>query len=257
MSGEMRVLIVDDEVHARRGLRTLLADERDVDVVGEASSGAEAVAAIRRLAPDIVLLDVEMHDCSGLDVVAEVGPDAMPMVVFVTAYDQYAIAAFAASAVDYLLKPFTDERFRAAMQRARATLAQARNSELGDRLRHLLESGNGPHRRVERFTVRTGKKLKVFHIDQLDWVEADEYYCHLHIGGETHMIRQTMSRLEGRLPPDRFARIHRSTIINLDRIASLEPMAQGDSIVVLKDGTRHRMSRRRRESLADALSSFG
>lgn len=257
MSGAIRVLVVDDEVHARRGLRTLLAAEPDVEVVGDAATGEEAVAHIRRLAPDLVLLDVEMHDCTGLDVVAEVGPDAMPPVIFVTAYDQYAVAAFEASAVDYLLKPFTDERFREAMQRARNLLAQSRNKSLGDQLRQLLGSGDGPQRRTERFTVRVGKKLHLFHVDQIDWVEADEYYCHLHIGRERYMIRRTMSSLECQLPSDRFARIHRSTIVNLDRVETLEPMAQGDCIVVLKDGQRLRMSRRRREALSGALANFG
>lgn len=251
----IRTLIVDDEMHARRGLRTLLAGEHDIDVVGEAVHGVQAVERIRALCPDLVFLDVEMPEMSGLGVVEEVGPDRMPLVVFVTAYDQYAVSAFDASAVDYLLKPFTDQRFAAALDRVRRARGGEVERTLGGRLRQLLGHVRNDGM-VERFTVKVGDTLEVHRADEIDWVEADEYYVKLHIGDKVHMVRQTMGSLEEQLPSDRFARIHRSTIVNLDRIVALEPLFQGDYTVVLHDGTRLRMSRRRRETLAGLLKSF-
>lgn len=250
----IRVLIADDEVYARRGLRMLLDGEQGVEIVGEATDGDQAVEMIRSLAPDVVLLDVAMPGRNGLEVVAEVGPQKMPEVIFVTAYDQYAVAAFEAHAVDYLLKPFTDVRFRETMERMRARIDAAREGDLQGRLAALLDAQ--PRQRLERFTVRVGETLRVLRTADIDWIEADEYYVKLHVAGETHMVKETMSALEAQLPPDRFVRIHRSTIVNLDRVVELEPLFQGDCVVVLADGTRLRMSRRRRDALGDRLQSF-
>jgi two-component system LytT family response regulator len=161
-----------------------------------------------------------------------------------------------AAALDYLLKPFTDERFEVAMQRVRDTLERSRTTALGEQFRQVLAATEGGARTLERFTVKTERSLKVFHVDEIDWIEADEYYCKLHIGGDIHMIRQPIGMFEERLPAKRFARIHRSTIVNLERVAELEPLFQGDCNVILRDGTRLRMSRRRREALADIMSSF-
>lgn len=249
---KLRVLIVDDEIHARRGLRMLLDQERDVEVVGEAASGDDAVRSILGLAPDLVFLDVEMPGLNGVEVVREVGADAMPAVVFVTAYDQYAVAAFDAAAVDYLLKPFTDTRFAKALARARERL---RSGAVADaRLDMLVERLAPGHAPLQRFTIKVGDALRVFEVDAIDWIQADEYYSKLHIGGEVHLVRKTMSALADELPQDRFARIHRSTIVNLDRVAALEPLFQGDFTVILKGGQRLRMSRRRREALAERLT---
>lgn len=250
----IRTLIVDDEVHARRGLRTLLAERPDVEVVGEAADGDDAVAAIRKLKPDLVLLDVEMPGRSGIEVVQAVGVADMPAVVFITAYDQYAVAAFEAHALDYLLKPFTDERFDAAMQRARRLLSEREQGGLAERLAALVETRASG--RFDRFTVRVGDGQRVYRIDEIDWIEADEYYVKLHVGDAVHMIRQTMAAFEELLPADRFVRIHRATIVNLERVVALEPLFQGDCTVVLRDGTRLRMSRRRREALGSRLPSF-
>lgn len=233
----IRVLVVDDEVHARRGLQALLADESDVEVVGEARNGREAVDGILKLKPDLVFLDAEMPGLTGLQVIDEVGADAMPPVIFVTAYDQYAVAAFETNALDYLLKPFSAKRFRAALARARDS---------------LRESGGDQGGTIERFAVRVGDELKVFRTDEIDWIEADDYYVKLHIGGHAHTVKQTMGALEDRLPGN-FARIHRSSIVNLDRIVALEPIFQGDFTVLLRDGSRLRMSRRRRDLLGDRL----
>lgn len=251
----LRVLIVDDEVHARRGLKSLLKDERDVEVLGEVANGRLAVDAIRSLKPDLVFLDVEMPGLNGMEVVRVVGPEAMPAVIFITAYDQYAVAAFEANALDYLLKPFSDERFAAALQRARRAIDP---DDLSQRLRQLLQATTGREEGEPplRFTVRTGDVLSVFKAEEIDWVEADEYYAKLHIGGRVHMVRQTMHALEEQLPAAQFVRIHRSTIVNLDRIVALEPMFQGDYTVILTDGTRLRMSRRRRDVIAHKLKHF-
>ena len=249
----LQVLIVDDEVHARRGLKSLLKNEPDVEVLGEVANGRLAVDAIRSLKPDLVFLDVEMPGLNGMEVVRVVGPEAMPAVVFITAYDQYAVAAFEANALDYLLKPFSDDRFAAALQRARNAINP---DDLADRLRKLLSTSGHDEEAPLRFTVRTGDVLSVYKAAEIDWIEADEYYAKLHIGGRVHMVRQTMHALEEQLPAAQFVRIHRSTIVNLDRIAALEPMFQGDYTVILTDGTRLRMSRRRRDVIAHKLKHF-
>lgn len=253
----MKVLIVDDEAHARKGLRTMLSSTPGMEVVGEAVNGLQAVEAIASLKPDLVLLDVEMPELNGLGVIERVGVENMPMVVMITAYDQYAIEAFEVAAVDYLLKPFTNARFHAAMARAREAHERESIEVVGQRLRHMLGTMGQGRSAVERFTVKTGDSLAVFRVDEIDWIEADQYYAHLHIGGESHMIRQTMSALEDMLPADRFVRIHRSTIVNVARIVALEPLFQGDHTVVLKDGTRLKMSRRRKELLNTTLKSLG
>lgn len=253
---KIRVLIVDDEVHARRGLKSLLDTQPDVEIIGQVGNGQLAIEAIRRSRPDLVFLDVEMPGRNGIEVIAEVGADVMPAVIFVTAFDQYAVAAFEANAIDYLLKPFTDERFAAALDRARRKFKIHGDDNLGQRLKRLLDTMNGGDETLTRFTVRTGDVMSVFNVDDIDWIEADEYYAKLHIDGRVHMIRQTMQSLDEQLPSSKFARIHRSTIVNLNRVVALEPMFQGDYTVILRDGVRLKMSRRRREVLRDVLKTF-
>lgn len=257
MSPLIRALVVDDEIHARRGMCSLLDEEGDFEVIGEAANGTEAVPAIRRLHPDIVFLDVAMPEHSGLDVIEEIGVQAMPPVVFITAYDRYAIQAFEANAVDYLLKPFSDARFREALRRARERVRKLREDHLEDRLERLLDSRTPADGLLERFAVKVGERFRVFHADDIDWIEADEYYVKLHIGSSAYLVRQTLGSLERQLQPQRFARIHRSTIVNLDRVVALEPLFQGDMTVALSDGTRLRMSRRRRSLLSNLLKTLG
>lgn len=252
----IRVLVVDDELHARRGMRVLLERENDVDVIGEASDGNEAIASIQKLCPNLVLLDVTMPDRSGLSVIDEIGVEAMPEVIFVTAFDEYAIPAFEFNALDYILKPFTDERLHKALERARKKLRHAGDDHLGERLLQLLDDAEGRRHGLERFTIKVGDKYNVFEINQIDWVEADEYYVKLHVSGSSYTIRETMNTLEKQLPARHFARIHRSTIVNIDRIDMLEPLFQGDYGVVLKDGTKLRMSRRRRGILSGLIRTF-
>ncbi len=255
MSEKIRVLVVDDEPHARRGMRLLLEDEKDINVVGESVDGREAVAHIRDLRPDLVFLDVTMPDRSGLGVIEDVGVAAMPQVIFVTAYDEYAVPAFESNAVDYVLKPFTNVRFRQAIQRARdrLRLEQARRFFELQRYPRSTDAGDI---RLERFTLKIGNKLKLFTVEQIDWIEADEYCVKLHLGGRSYTVRETLRSLEKQLPPRLFARIHRSTIVNIEQIDSLEPLFQGDYTVVLKSGTELRMSRRRRGALTSLIKTF-
>lgn len=251
----IRALIVDDEPPARERIRALLQDEGDIVVVGESDSGVNAVAAIRNLAPDLVFLDVQMPGLDGFGVL-----DALegmpPALVFVTAYDAYAVRAFEVHALDYLLKPFDRERFRATLDRVRAALAD-RPEEPGASpvAASLAEAGpaSGPLRRM--LAKRDGR-LRVLKVAEIDWIESSANYAAIHVGKETYQIRETMQSLESRLDPDRFLRIHRSTIVNLDRIQEIEPYFHGDYIVRLADGQRLTLSRTYRDRLQKLLGKF-
>src|SRR4051794_32943083 len=217
-----RVLIVDDEPLARERLRMLLHDEQGIDVVGEAGDAATAAEAIAVLSPDLVFLDVQMPGATGFDVINAVGADKMPMVVFVTAYDRYAVRAFEVHALDYLLKPFNRERFRRALGRARARLQQGKAAEVNGLLRALLDDLRGPAR-PRRLVVKSEGRICLLNPEDVDWVEAAGNYVRLHVGKEQHLLRTTMEALEAQLPPGRFVRLHRSAIANVERIQSLEP----------------------------------
>jgi two-component system LytT family response regulator len=235
----LNVLIVDDEPLARRRLRKLLSDEPAVDVVGECGDGASAVEAVGRLKPDLLLLDVQMPGMDGFDVIDAIGPERCPAVVFVTAFDKYALKAFDVHAVDYLLKPFDRARLRRAIARARA--AAARATELGRRLLALVtEVRGGP---LERIVVKSAGRVQFVRTTEIDWIEAAGHYLLVHAGAELHEIRDTLSRLEARLGADRFVRVHRSAIVNVDRIKELLPSFHGEFVVVLRDGTRVASSR--------------
>ena len=239
-----RALIVDDEPLARLRLRALLAQENDVVVIGECADGAAAIAEIEGLRPDVVFLDVQMPELDGFDVIEAVGPSRMPLVVFVTAYDQYALDAFRVRALDYLLKPFEDERFRDTLARARARLEETRQRGAPDsRLEALVADIAATRRHVQRLVVRSGGRVFFLRVDDLDWIEAADNYVRLHVGRASHLLRETLKQLEQRLDPERFVRIHRSAIVNLDRIQELEPWFHGEYIVILRDGTRLRASR--------------
>ncbi len=251
----VRVLIVDDEPEARAGIAALCAEDPELVVVGECADGRDAVEAIRRLAPDLVLLDVRMPELDGFEVVREVGPERMPVVVFVTAYDQHAIRAFEANAVDYLLKPFDDARFRAAIARARRSLRGARAEQLRERVLALLD-GRGvpasaepasppaaPH--LARIVVKSAGRVFFVRVEEIDWIEAADYYARLHVGGRSHLVRETMSALEQRLDPARFFRVHRSAIVNLDRVREVQRAFGGEHVVLVRDGARLPLSRSR------------
>jgi two-component system, LytTR family, response regulator len=251
----IRVLIVDDEPLARETLQLSLAGDAEVEVVG-ACSGRDAPALVASARPDILFLDIQMPEMGGFDVVDAIGPGAVPVIVFVTAYDQYALRAFEVHALDYLLKPFDDSRFRETMRRAKQELRSRGLRSLEDRLLDLLEARERRAQPfVQRFVVR-GRDRSVFvPAAAVDWIEAADDYVELHAGSETHLVRERLSELEARLDPQQFVRIHRSTIVNIDRVCELEPLFRGDSIVVLADGTRLRLSRSRRGEFERRLTS--
>jgi two-component system, LytTR family, response regulator len=249
----LRVVIVDDEELARRGVRARLERSGDVEIVAECATGREAIDAIRRSAADLVFLDVEMPGKSGFDVIGAVGAEAFPRVIFVTAHDRYAIRAFEVHAFDYLLKPIDDERFEAALERARGTLARDRDGDLGRRLTALLgEVGRAPAY-PERFAVRSGGRVVFVAASEIDWVEAAGDYVTLHVGKKTWLVRETLSSFERRLDPSAFARIHRSAIVNVGRIVEMRPYDNGEYLVLLAGGTRLKLTRSYRHTLQRLL----
>ena len=244
----IRTLIVDDEPLARDRLRRFLAAEPEIEIAGEAGDGCEAVAAIRQLQPDLLFLDIQMPERDGFDVLRELDPDEMPVIIFVTAYDQYAVRAFDAQALDYLLKPFNRERFAQALARAKAQLRQETSDELRQRLFSLLEQLESERQYLERIVVKTTGRVFFLRTVEIDWIEAAGNYVRLHVGREAHLVRETMSRLEAQLDPRKFLRIHRSTLVNIERIKELQPMFSGDYNVVLQNGTELTLSRTYRDS---------
>jgi len=247
------VLIVDDEPLARDGVRLHLELESDFEVVGEAGSGEEAVALIEELSPDLVFLDVQMPGIDGFGVIETVGVEKMPVTIFVTAYDQFALKAFDTHALDYLLKPFDAERFRAAVGRAREQLRARRLGDVEGQLAVLIGELRGKREYLERVVVRSGGRILILRVDDIDWLEAASNYVRIHAGGRQYLLRETMSNLEARLDPARFVRIHRSTMVRLDRIRELEPLFQGDYVLILEDGTRLTSSRGYRDRLQAML----
>jgi two-component system, LytTR family, response regulator len=250
---KIRVLVADDEPLARERLTSLLAAETDVEMVGQARDGEEAVAAIHDRSPDLVFLDVQMPQMSGFEVIDAVGGEKMPLVIFVTAYDQHALRAFQVRALDYLLKPFDRERFTDALQRARKQLEHEETGDLGRRLLALVKDLRRDQPRSDRLVVKSGGRLFFLRTDEIDWVEAAGNYVRLHVGPTSHLLRETMNAIEGRLDPEKFFRIHRCRIVNMERIQELQPWLNGEYAVLLRTGTRLTLSRGYREKLQDRL----
>jgi two-component system LytT family response regulator len=234
----LTVLIVDDEPLAREGLTMLLAGDPDVTAIHEAGDGRGAVAAIKDLRPDLVFLDVQMPEMDGFEVVKEVGPERMPAVVFVTAHDQYAIRAFEFNAIDYLLKPVIEERFARTLQRVKTRLQLAPTDVDNRQILSLLETIASPRHYLKRLAVRTAGKIIFVEVDEIDWIGAAENYVELHIGRSSQLLHVTMNTLEKSLDPETFVRIHRSTIVNVNRIKELQPALHGEYVVTLQDGMR-------------------
>ena len=234
---KIRALIVDDEPLARERMRSLLGGETDVDVVGEASNGLEAVDAILDRSPDLVFLDVHMPKLDGFEVIETVGANRMPAVVFVTAYDQHALRAFEVQALDYLLKPFDNLRFERALNRAKERIEQRKEAP----------------RKIERLAIKNAGQVLFQKISEIDWIEAADYYVCLHVGTKTHLLRRSMSDVDEELEQAAFCRIHRSAIVNLERVRQLEISEDGGTDVVLNSGTRLRLSRRYRKDLQARL----
>ncbi len=244
----IRALVVDDEPLARRGIRVRLERAGDVDVIAECATGAEAVTAIRDHSPDLVFLDVQMPGLDGFGVVERVGAERMPPVVFVTAYDAHALRAFEVHALDYLLKPIDDERFDTAVQRARRRISERQAGSLGRQLAAALAE-----LRDRRILIKDRGRVVILNEADVDWVEAEGDYVRIHAGGRGHLLRETMSAMAERLDPTRFARIHRSTIVNVSRIRELKALPNREYTVVLRDGTQLRLSRGYRDALKGHL----
>ena len=249
----IRTLIVDDEPIARARVLALLGEEPDIEVVGECWSGAQAVAAITEKSPDLIFLDVQMPEMNGFDVAHALGADRMPAVVFVTAFDQYALRAFEVHALDYLLKPFSAQRFKSALSHARQQLAQRQATTLGRQLLDILPDIPRREPPMDRLVVKSSGRVYFVRTADIDWCEAAGNYICLHVGAQSHLIRETMNRLESQLDTRQFVRIHRSTIVNVDRIQELRSSFNGEHVVALGDGTRLTLSRGYRDTLQTRL----
>lgn len=258
----IRALIVDDEPLARENLRVLVDEAADLELVGQCANGFEAVEAIKRLRPDLLFLDVKMPKMSGFDVLQHIDSDRWPFVVFVTAYDHYAVKAFELNALDYLQKPFDDERFAVMLSRARDQIRQQQVQTYTARLRHLLDEkapipelaqGSGY---LQRLVIRSTGRISFVEVAEVEWVEAAGSYVYLHTAAQKHLMRAALKTLAEKLNPHQFIRIHRSTLVNVAYMRALEPFARGDYYLVLKDNTRLRVSRRYRHHLERYLGEL-
>ena len=245
----IRAAIVDDEPLARRRIRSLLLEAEDVAVIAECANGRDAIESLVVSPPDLLFLDVQMPEIDGFDVLHALGVGRVPVVIFVTAYDQFALRAFEAHALDYLLKPFDDERFAAALRRARERIHERQGGDLDRRLRALLQEARGDRGYLRRLVVPTGQRSVFIRTEEIDWIEAERNYIRLHVGGRTHLLRENLSRIESALDPATFCRIHRSTIVNIDRIQAVESLLRGEYLVVLHDGTKLTSGRSYRRNL--------
>lgn len=250
----IRVVIADDEPLARNRIRRLLSGEKDVEIVAECKNGREAVAALDHHRPDLLFLDIQMPELDGFGVMEEIGADQMPVVIFVTAYDQYAVQAFETHALDYLLKPFDEERFQKALQRARGHLDRSRTAEIAARLLAMLQDVRPqPAPASDRLVIKSGGRVIFLKAEEIDWVEAAANYVRIHTGTDEYLMRETMNAFEAKLDSRRFMRIHRSIIVNLEKIKQLQPCNNGEYIVVLRTGKELSLSRSFRDRIQDYL----
>jgi two-component system LytT family response regulator len=253
---KIRAIIVDDEPLGRERIRTLLREDADVDVVGEAADGRQAIAAVERLRPDLLFLDVQMPEMDGFAVLDAIADKHMPAIIFVTAYDRYAVQAFEVHALDYLLKAFDRERFESAVARAKEEIRRSREGILNERLLTLLEDLESRKQQATRLVIKASGRIFFLPVEEIDWVEAADNYVRIHAAGKEHLMRETLQSLEGRLDPAMFLRVHRSTIVNIDRIRELQPMFHGDYALRLCDGTELTLSRNYRDKLGESLARF-
>ncbi|MEO8648804.1 MAG: LytTR family DNA-binding domain-containing protein [Acidobacteriota bacterium] len=244
---KIRTMIVDDEPLARDRVRRFLRDEDDIQVIGECGNGREAIERIVKEGPDLVFLDIQMPEKEGFDVVRELAGKSLPTIIFVTAYDHYAIQAFDVHALDYLLKPFNRERMHRAVARAREHIQNKLAGDLDKRLELLISDLRSEKKYLDRLVVKSNGRVFFLKADEVDWIEAAGNYVNLHIGTESHLIRETMNGIEAKLDPAKFLRIHRSTVVNIDKIKELHPMFSGDYAVILRNGTELALSRNYRE----------
>ena len=247
------VVIADDEPLGRARLRMLLAEEPWVEIVAECADGPATIAAIDKFRPELVFLDVQMPGGSGFDVIESIGPSRMPLVIFVTAFDRYALRAFDVHALDYLLKPFDRDRFREALVRARDRIEHRANGDLERRLLALVNDLKPAQQRLERFVIKSGGRVFFVRADEIEWIEAAGNYVKLHVGADTHLFRETMNAVEAKLDPATFFRIHRSHIVNMERVRELQPWFNGEYVVFLTSGARLTLSRGYREKLQERI----
>ena len=262
MVDKIRTLIVDDEPLARRNLRLMLEKDPQIEIIDECRNGREAVKAVNNLAPDLIFLDIQMPEMDGFEVIANVGAERIHAIIFVTAFDQYALKAFEVHALDYLLKPFDDTRFKKALQQAKFQIEQQEINKISKKLLALLEDRESKREHSPRQTtyltrlmIKLVNRVVLLKVSEIDWIEADGNYAKLHVGRKAHLLREKMHDLEAQLDPQNFVRIHRSIIVNLERIKELHPHFNGDYIVVLEDGVQLKLSRSRREQLESRLKA--
>jgi two-component system LytT family response regulator len=249
---KIRTLIIDDELLARKLIRRLLAAAEEIEIVGECADGREAVSLIAKVLPDLIFLDVQMPELGGFEVLERIAPEQLPVVIFVTAYDKFALQAFEANAIDYLLKPLDEERFHQALQRAKTYLNGKGTGAVRERLIGLINQLSPQSKPISRMAVKADGRVVFLKVAEIDWIEATGNYLNLHVGKESCLLRGRLNELEKKLSTDQFFRIHRSTIINLDRVKEFQPLFKGEGTVVLKDGTRLAASR----SCAQKLQGF-
>ena len=250
----IRTIIVDDVDLARERIKILLADA-ELEIVAECANGREAIKAIHGLRPELVFLDIQMPNISGFEVVEAVGVEEMPAVIFVTAYDEFALRAFEINAVDYLLKPFDEARLKRAVERAKREIAGRTPAlEVEEKLRRLLKEVTSEPKYLKRIPVKSARDMTLVLTGEIDWISAAGHYLELHVGSEKHLIREQLNRLEAKLDPEKFVRIHRSIIVNLDSIKSLHPLFNGDHLVILNNGQELNLSRTYHEKLMALLA---
>jgi two-component system LytT family response regulator len=249
-------LIVDDEPLARKGVRQLLEQDPEIEILSECGDGLEAVEQIKALHPELLFLDIQIPELDGFAVLEAIEPHHLPIVVFVTAYDQHALHAFQVHALDYLLKPFEEERFQEALARAKAQLRQKNGSQLTHRIMEMLDGTREERQGARRIMVRHAGRITFVRVEEVDWIEAQGDYVCLHCQGKRHLVREKISDMELQLATDRFLRIHRSTIVSIPRIKEMQPLFHGEYAVVLHDGTRLTMSRSFRDRVFERLSGL-
>ncbi|RJP35186.1 MAG: DNA-binding response regulator [Candidatus Omnitrophota bacterium] len=250
MNGEtIRALIIDDEPLARKKIRTFLDTHPEIEITAECENGVEAVRIIQEWNPDLIFLDIQMPELDGFGLIRVIGAENMPAIIFVTAFDQYAIQAFESHAVDYLLKPFNQKRFHAAVERAIDSIQLKRTKAVNQRLIDLLAEMEGQKKSVDRIVVKTSSRILFVKTEDIDWIGASGNYLEIHSGKNMYLIRETMNHIEQKLDPARFLRIHRSTIVNLDRVIELQADTNGDYVVIMQNGITLTMSRSHREKM--------
>jgi two-component system, LytTR family, response regulator len=255
-SKPIRVLIVDDEPLARKRLRELLKDDHEIAVIGECANGASTISATRELAPDLIFLDVQMPGIDGLAVSETFDGKDSPLVIFVTAFEQYAVRAFDVQAVDYLLKPFDRARFTHALLRAKERLREKRRDDVNLQILGLLSEIKDKPQYLDRLVIKNNDRVFVLKTDEIDWIEAEGNYVRIHFGKQSSLLRETLTRLTAQLDPRKFPRIHRSRLVNIDRIQELQPWSHRDWRIILRNGAELRLSRNYRDQLSQLLGKL-